>query len=305
LTDRFRNENLGFFNNNKNFDNFYESFSNSIQTPTIVVDKGSDPDLNNDKNKDIIDQNMAEDLSIKVHNNSANAQVVQYLSPPALKRQRSQTDSISSLGFSRNGSRRSKKGKDSPVAAVKSSQLFRQSNQDMDSVSIGGCSIGGPSGDFSFSTHNERGDMNARMVNFLSVMYCLSLVMVGAIVCVKDLESPKTNSIWLIIINMMGFCWLLFLHIDIQRYKRWAIEYLKPDNDSQTREGAIKNMSSIDDNLSINTAVIFNSLKRKTVPDDCNASAISPFESAYRFIHGKHSGNFYLKCGITSKTILS
>ncbi|CAG2123034.1 unnamed protein product, partial [Medioppia subpectinata] len=59
--------------------------------------------------------------------------------------------------------------------------------------------------------------------------------------------------------------------------------------------------------MSITTAVIFNSINQSQPqwPSPSKADSIgsagdkTAFETAYRFIHGKHSGNFYLKCGMT------
>ncbi len=171
--------------------------------------------------------------------------------------------------------------------------------KDDDNISIGGCSIG-RSTDFSLDTHFDGGQMKTRLVKFVSVIYAIFIIILGAIICVKDLnnEVSNTNHIFIIITTSMGFIWIAFLHWDIQKYKRWAIEFLKPDKQTTKENFDTKSINSDFDSISISTAVIFNTYK-KPVPDDTNVSTVSPFESAYRFLHGKHSGNFYLKCGMT------
>lgn len=131
-------------------------------------------------------------------------------------------------------------------------------------------------------------------------MYAVFIIILGAIICLKDLsnEVSDTNHVFTIITTVMGFIWIGFLHWDIQKYKHWAIEFLKPETQTAKDTSDTKSIGSDFDSLSISTAVIFNTY-HKPVADDANVSTVSPFESAYRFLHGKHSGNFYLKCGMT------
>ena len=131
--------------------------------------------------------------------------------------------------------------------------------------------------------------------------------MLGAIICLKDLQLTNhySNNAFIILTNVLGFAWLTFLHWDIHKYKKWAVEYMKPKEDKNGFTPPDNNLNLYADDISITTAIIFNSLATKPPPDDSNASAVSPFESAYRFLHGKHSGNFYLKCGITGNNMNS
>lgn len=171
--------------------------------------------------------------------------------------------------------------------------------KDEDNISIGGCSIG-RSTDFSLDTNFDSGQMSTRLVKFGSVIYAIFVIVLGAVICVKDLSSEVSdrNHLFIIITTLIGFVWIGFLHWDIQKYKRWAIQFLKPDKQSTKDNFDNKSLNSEFDSISISTAVIFNTYQ-KPIPDDANASTVSPFESAYRFLHGKHSGNFYLKCGMT------
>ena len=108
LNYRFRTDGLGFVNN-QNLENFYES---SPETPSIVVDTGSDPDLSRhghdsammvDKNNNIMNDMKTAD----------NSHVIQYLSPPAFKRQRSTTESINTESTI---SRKNKRSHDAPFS---------------------------------------------------------------------------------------------------------------------------------------------------------------------------------------------
>jgi hypothetical protein len=174
-----------------------------------------------------------------------------------------------------------------------------------DDLSIGGCSIG-PSGDYlshmsqdnSYKDLESSTNMTIRLVNFLSVMYALVIIVIAALICIYDLdtEDSNINHAFMTFITSIGFAWIAFLHWDIHRYKRWAIEYLKPETNAERKR------SQYDDNISITTAVIFNTIQQQqpqSSADSVGSAGSKNFETAYRFIHGKHSGNFYLKCGMT------
>ncbi len=167
-----------------------------------------------------------------------------------------------------------------------------------DDVSIGGSSIGNVAD--IHPSHSHSGGMNTRLIKLLSIIYAISIVVIGAVIAVGDIENPVNNTdhIFNIVLTMIGMVWIGFVHWDIQKYKKWALEYLKPDKPLFKDTASSKSGLSDYDNLSMNTAVIFNTYNKPIDETDLETQKLL---SAYRFSHGKHSGNFYLKCGMTCK----
>jgi len=132
-------------------------------------------------------------------------------------------------------------------------------------------------------------------------MYALTIVVIGAVIAVADIQNPVNDMdhLFSIILTLVGVFWIAFVHWDIQKYKKWALEYLKPDKPIIRENSSSRSVISGDfDGMSMTTAVIFNTYNE---PIDEADPETKELLSAYRFSHGKHSGNFYLKCGMTRK----
>ncbi|CAG2113252.1 unnamed protein product, partial [Medioppia subpectinata] len=228
----------------------------SREMPQIVVDSA----LDDDNNK----QFPLKDVVQTINTLSINSPPIKYLTPPARTRHRSTTESVSTV--STHSSNSSLKGKNK--------KLSRSVSDCDDNVSIGGCSIGGLGSVFAadddyhsdISAVNRPIDsahMTARLVSFLSVMYALVIIVTAALICVYDLDTADSdiNHIFMSGMTLIGFAWLIFLHWDIHRYKRWAVEYLRPESGSTVDDNCSKR-SNFDDTMSITTAVIFNSINQ-------------------------------------------
>lgn len=72
--------------------------------------------------------------------------------------------------------------------------------------------------------------MIARTSRFLSIMYAFLLIIVGAMCTVFNINGRENyaRDIFFILICLVGIGWLAFLHYDILKYKRWAMEFVKP-----------------------------------------------------------------------------
>lgn len=143
--------------------------------------------------------------------------------------------------------------------------------------------------------------MKTQLLEFLSVMYALVLVVIGAIIAVANIGNPHNEMVNLfgIIVKLIGIAWIGFFHWDIQNYKKWAIEYLQPDCHLDDENATTRSISSEYEHLSITTTVIFDTYNK---PSSEMASDKPLKISAYRFSHGKHSGNFYLKSGMIGES---
>jgi hypothetical protein len=139
--------------------------------------------------------------------------------------------------------------------------------------------------------------MKTQLVKFLSVMYAIVLVVIGAIISVAHIGNPHNEmvNIFSLIVKLIGVGWMGFFHWDIQNYKNWAIEHLRRPSDEKA---TTRSISSEYEQISITTTVIFDTYTKSTPGINFD----KPIRiSAYRFLHGKHSGNFYLKSGMIGK----
>jgi hypothetical protein len=128
-------------------------------------------------------------------------------------------------------------------------------------------------------------------------MYAIVLVVIGAIISVAHIGNPHNEmvNIFSIIVKLIGIGWMGFFHWDIQNYKKWAIEYLSSPNDEKA---TTRSLFSEYEQISITTAEIFDSYRQPSP----GANFDKPIKiSAYRFLRGKDSGNFYLKSGMIGK----
>lgn len=173
-----------------------------------------------------------------------------------------------------------------------------------DRDSIGGCSIGNTS-DMSASNAEHQQSlqraMNDRLAKLLSIVYCILIIFVGAMITVGDMGRPVNDHdhLYSIIINVVGLVFLGFLHFDIQKHKKLVLKW---HNKSNERVQTVRSLDSpptpgIDfDSMSVTTTAVFN---RGYDPmnediDDQTKRLLN----GYKFVTGKHAGNFYLKCGI-------
>lgn len=113
-----------------------------------------------------------------------------------------------------------------------------------------------------------------------SFMYAIFIVVLGGIVYMYNNEERKyVNEIFSSCIACIGLFWLLFLHLDLNRYKRQIIKDMGSFEDA---------CSENVDQISANTEYVFNFMPSITK------------NSSYRFLQGRHSGSFYLKCGMAA-----
>ena len=290
-------ENLSEFYSNETIETMKEAI---LKPPSIIIDLHDDE---KDQQSFVENENRTNNQMIKVHEISSTIDpphkpevknketaIVKYLKPPSF-RTNHRVASESSLN-----------------------QKSREKTKDSDdNISIGKCSIGHFSQSNSLD-NDEQNSIRLCLVKFLSVVYALFLVTIGSMICISDLQNKVNNydHLFIIITTAIGFLWVAFLHWDIQRYKRFAIEYLKPsdnkfdsniskDNSSSNSNSNLNSPLPNDfDTVSITTEYIFNNYDKPNSNQNRNSSTITHFEFAYKFLQGKHSGNFYLKCGMTS-----
>ncbi|KAG9508541.1 Proton channel OtopLc, partial [Fragariocoptes setiger] len=115
------------------------------------------------------------------------------------------------------------------------------------------------------------------LVKFCSIIYATFLVILGCILHIAELRHKSRNStdhIYSSCVALIGIAWLAFLHVDLQRYKRYACKFIliehmysqkKGDNSgssncvssSSTSTLANSTTSSYLDGVSMNTEAIF------------------------------------------------
>lgn len=73
-------------------------------------------------------------------------------------------------------------------------------------------------------------EMIARTSRFLSIMYAFLLIIIGAMCTMFNINARENyaKDVFFIVISLVGIGWLAFLHYDILKYKRWAMEFVKP-----------------------------------------------------------------------------
>lgn len=210
-------------------------------------------------------------------------------------------------------------------------------------ASIGECSIGHSREHQQNNNQqpklNDQQDqlMRSRLIKLLSIMYALLLIVVGAIITIGDMEKVTNDRdhLYSIFITAIGIAFLLFIHVDVQRHKRFVLRWqqrrkeliesplLKSNNDKNDNDDDNNNNGNtalnmdlnvdngIDgkdcDSVSVTTAVIFNRVyqmndgqNRLVDMDDETRQTLN----GYRFLTGKHSGSFFLKIGMTCKLII-
>ncbi|KAI2804086.1 hypothetical protein BLOT_008232 [Blomia tropicalis] len=131
----------------------------------------------------------------------------------------------------------------------------------------------------------QNSEMLARTSRFLSIMYAILLIIIGGMCTTYKLNRTEyiVSDIFIILISFIGTIWLMFLHFDILKYKRWALEFVRPslmdkyqhDDERQTsmyddesdsikdnkeEEDGVETISEnvdVYDSISMNTAMIF------------------------------------------------
>lgn len=122
---------------------------------------------------------------------------------------------------------------------------------------------------------NEAEQSTNLLIRFSSIMYATFLVILGCIFHISELRQKSKNSsdhIYTIIVAFVGIMWLLYLQIDLLRYKRFAsryilIESIFNDHQSAKRRRLVEDgarsptgssaASLVNDRLSLNTEVLF------------------------------------------------
>ena len=112
----------------------------------------------------------------------------------------------------------------------------------------------------------------------------------------------------------IGILWLLFLNWDISRCKTRLLKKTRPRGMSSGSANPLHGSPSIDDIevLSTSTEMIFfqmNAGRHLRVGERATSMAASavgfaPVPSVYRFMKGKHTPSFYLKCGMAGLFIM-
>lgn len=136
--------------------------------------------------------------------------------------------------------------------------------------------------------------MNNRFVQLLSVMYAVFLIVLGAIITVRDTSEPTNNTdhIYNILITLVGMAFLVFIHYDVYKHKRFVMRWerkRKTEIESPMR-------GSECDTISVATAIIFN--RNWNIHSEDIDEGMRKALTSYKFLTGKHSGSFYLKIGM-------
>lgn len=116
------------------------------------------------------------------------------------------------------------------------------------------------------------GEQASLLVKFSSIMYATFLVILGCILHISELRQKSKNSsdhIYTIVVALIGIIWLMFLQLDLLRYKRFASRYITMESIYQDQNQAMKRRASesrstgsssaslVNDRLSMDTEVVF------------------------------------------------
>ena len=108
----------------------------------------------------------------------------------------------------------------------------------------------------------------------------------------------------------IGIVWLIFLHWDIQQYKMKLLKKMRPRGMSSVSTNPLHS-SSIEDIevLSTSTEMIFfqmnggRHLRIGERPTSMGSPSLPAYRLMYRFLKGRHTASFYLKCGMAGQLI--
>lgn len=145
--------------------------------------------------------------------------------------------------------------------------------------------------------------MNQRLIKLLSILYGLVVVMLGAIITAHDISHEVNNldHLYSIVITFIGLCFLIFIHVDVQKHKRFVVDW--ENKQKEKIESPLRSSANDCDSVSVTTAIIFN--RNYNIETDEIDEETKQTLSSYKFITGKHSGSFYLKVGMTCKILVN
>jgi hypothetical protein len=124
---------------------------------------------------------------------------------------------------------------------------------------------------------------------------------IGAIISVAHIGNPHNEmvNIFSLIVKLIGIGSLAFFHWDILNYKKRAVENLRTAINSNDDKATTRSIYSEYEQTSFTTTVIFDSYYMPSP----GVNFDKPIKiSAYRFLHGKKSGSFYIKTGMIGET---
>ncbi|XP_067122611.1 proton channel OtopLc-like [Centruroides vittatus] len=147
---------------------------------------------------------------------------------------------------------------------------YRQRNSTPSTSSVGG----------DLAVDDKDRLLRKNLTCLFSFMYAIFVVVLGGIIYMYNNEGRRhVNEMFSSCVACVGMSWLLFLHFDLNRYKRQIIKEMGSFEDA-----CCENV----DRISANTEFVF------------NFSPPTTKHSSYRFLQGRHSGSFYLKCGMAA-----
>lgn len=128
------------------------------------------------------------------------------------------------------------------------------------------------------------------LATLLSLIYAIFVVSIGGVLSATyhghTFVDKSMNQIFSCAVAVIGTGWLLFLHVDLTRYKRLILARIKSN---------LKDFENMADRISSATDYVFNGQYYwKTSDEDTEEE----FEPHYRFLKGRHSGSFFLKAGM-------
>ncbi|XP_064481666.1 proton channel OtopLc-like [Ornithodoros turicata] len=125
----------------------------------------------------------------------------------------------------------------------------------------------------------------------LSLIYAIFIVSFGCVLSASyhgyAFIDKSTNDIFSSVVAVIGLGWLLFLHVDLTRYKRHILASIKKN---------LKEYEVMSDRFSLATECVINGqYEWKRAVEDDEEEQVKPH---YRFLKGRHSGSFFLKAGM-------
>lgn len=142
------------------------------------------------------------------------------------------------------------------------------------------------------SIDGDKKRTNFYVLKQLSIIYAILIIILGILISIGDINEPNNDRdhLYNILTTVIGIIFLIYLHFDIQKHKRLALEWQE-----------LRQFTTQSDSISVTTAIIFNRMENlKYSTNECNDKIKNSLNS-YRFIEGKSSGTFYLKIGMIRK----
>uniref|UniRef100_A0A131YBU2 Putative secreted protein n=1 Tax=Ixodes ricinus TaxID=34613 RepID=A0A131YBU2_IXORI len=174
-------------------------------------------------------------------------------------------------------------GRNSP-----SNMSFRMKNLQPDSISRD--NVRPASSEESLESNGAA--VRRNLTTLLSLIYAIFVVTLGCIFTStyhgKLFNMKEYNEIFGCVVCVIGVAWLVFLHVDLTRYKLLILERIKK---------TLKEYEDLADRISLTTECVINGQYAWSpkAPEDENTEDLVPH---YRFLKGRHSGSFFLKTGM-------